>query len=245
MRPIVLSIAGFDPSGGAGILADTKTFEQHKVLGLGVNSCNTIQTEDEFISLNWIDRKHIIDQIVALQGKYKLEYVKIGLIQSLEMLAEIIDVLKTKNKEITIIWDPVLKSSSGFSFHNELDKTMLKAVLSKISILTPNLPEYAVIVDALGNCPSRVCSVLLKGGHSAEAKGVDLLMDNNQEMIFDSRASDFSKHGTGCVLSSAILSNLANGNDIIKSVKLAKEYIFSFIESNETLLGYHSRGDEK
>ena len=94
-RSCVLSIAGFDPSGGAGILADIKTFEQNKVLGMGVVTSLTFQNDSEFDGVKWIDTNESIKQIEVLTRKYKFEFVKIGMIKDLETLSAVISRLKT------------------------------------------------------------------------------------------------------------------------------------------------------
>ena len=93
VRPYCLTIAGFDPSGGAGVLADIKTFEQNKVQGLAVITANTIQTEDSFEKINWIEESMVVDQLMTLLNRYEIKFVKIGLIQSGEFLEKIISLL--------------------------------------------------------------------------------------------------------------------------------------------------------
>ena len=87
-RPMVLSIAGFDPSGGAGILADIKCFEEHEVYGLAANTANTWQNESQFEGLNWTSERDLKNQIRLLWLKYIPEFVKIGLVSSLKSLEE-------------------------------------------------------------------------------------------------------------------------------------------------------------
>src|ERR1700757_2780075 len=120
-RKYVLSIAGFDPSGGAGILADIKTFEGNKVYGLGVISANTFQNDKEFKKVDWIPVEKIIEQIDILKTRFEFEYVKIGLIENLEVLNVIISHLTSHIPHLNIIWDPILKASAGYEFHKEVD----------------------------------------------------------------------------------------------------------------------------
>ena len=125
-RPIVLSIAGFDPCGGAGVLADIKTFEQHQCLGMAINTAITNQVEDKFISVNWFSSDEIISQIKTLTEYYKIDFVKIGIVQNINTLNAIVTFLKQQNKNITIVWDTVLASSTGFAFMNSFDKKILE-----------------------------------------------------------------------------------------------------------------------
>ena len=140
-RHFALTIAGFDPSGGAGLLADIKTFEANQVYGLGVCTALTVQHENRFDSVQWVESELIIKQAKILFEKYSIQYVKIGLVKSLDDLSKIITALLTWNPDITIIWDPILKASAGFNFHDEISTITLKTILKHIYVLTPNLPE--------------------------------------------------------------------------------------------------------
>lgn len=115
-RPFVLTIAGLDPSGGAGILADIKTFEQHKVTGFGISTANTIQTENVFHEIQWTNSDFIIRSIETLFNSYKISSVKIGIVSSLNDLNQIISTIKNLSPTTKIIWDPVLKSTTKFEF---------------------------------------------------------------------------------------------------------------------------------
>src|SRR6478609_9522229 len=101
----LLSIAGFDPSGGAGILADIKTFEGNKVHGLGVCTSITYQNDKEFDGLNWLDKDQIKNQIDVLAKRFRFDWIKIGLIENLSMLNKLVDYLLHINPNAKIIWD--------------------------------------------------------------------------------------------------------------------------------------------
>src|SRR5688572_10171990 len=116
-RPFALSIAGFDPSSGAGVTADLKTFEAHKVQGLGVCTAITFQNDNEFDGLEWLTKEKLQAQLEPLFRKFKIRTAKIGLIRNLETLNWLVDYLLSKNPEMRIIWDPFLKASAGFTFH--------------------------------------------------------------------------------------------------------------------------------
>src|SRR3954471_22082493 len=104
LRPNVLTIAGFDPSGGAGVLADCKTFEQHAVYGLAVCTAWTVQTDDSFLNIHWLSAEQIIEQLQPLMNKFVVSACKIGIIDSLESLLEVIVFLKESNPAIQIVW---------------------------------------------------------------------------------------------------------------------------------------------
>lgn len=246
-RACVLSIAGFDPSGGAGILADIKTFEANKVCGMGVVSAITFQNDVEFENVKWIETIDIIQQISVLLKRFEFACIKIGLIKNLDVFLEIITYLKNNPTTIKapIIWDPIIKASAGFEFHELFDKEKLKLVLKNIFLITPNVNE--VVFMAQVNQPliaaqqlAQYCAVLLKGGHNTEEPGVDYLFTNHiSEKIIPNITPVFSKHGSGCVLSAAITAQLAGGNNLLNACKKAKKYTEIFLASNSTLIGNH------
>lgn len=115
-RPFVITIAGFDPSGGAGVLADCKTFEQLKVQGLAVCTAMTVQTESQCLSMEWQPLDQVLSTVDILMKKYPVEAVKIGVVKEAGFLNEIIKTIKANAPEAKIVWDPVLKSTSEFTF---------------------------------------------------------------------------------------------------------------------------------
>ncbi|WP_267404600.1 MULTISPECIES: hydroxymethylpyrimidine/phosphomethylpyrimidine kinase [unclassified Chryseobacterium] len=243
-RPFVMSIAGYDPSGGAGLLADIKTFEQLKVQGLGVCTAMTVQTESQCLSLEWQPLETILSTIDVLMKNYHVETVKIGVVKDTEFLSEIIKTIKINNSEAKIVWDPVLKSTSEFSFFDLNTISDLKNVLNQIDLITPNYNEYEVLKENhfFENLENS-CSVLVKGGHREDKIGTDILIQNGKEISIEpnDNTSDFyPKHGSGCVLSSAIASHLAKAENLENACRKGKSYIEKFLTSNPTLLGFHS-----
>ena len=179
-RPYVLSIAGFDPSAGAGVLADIKTFEANKVYGLGVPSALTFQNDIEFTQVEWISLDKIISQIEILQKRFQFEYIKIGLIENLEILHQLILILKSKIQNPKFIWDPILKASAGYGFHKDVNKELLQKICKEIYLITPNVPESLILGpfdDAFKNATylQQFCNVYLKGGHAIDKKAKDHL----------------------------------------------------------------------
>ncbi|MDP2338399.1 MAG: hydroxymethylpyrimidine/phosphomethylpyrimidine kinase [Bacteroidota bacterium] len=241
----VLSIAGFDPSGGAGILADIKTFEANQVSGMGALSALTFQNDILFEGLKWIEADEILQQISVLQKRFKFSVIKIGLIRDLEVLKVVVKALKQAQPGCQIIWDPIVKASAGFQFHSQFEREQLFSALENCFLITPNTDEVQFLTgidnpkDA-AQLLAKYVPVLLKGGHSKEEPGVDyLFMQNKIEKIFPTGKEVFAKHGSGCVLSAAIASNLAKGKDLVTACLNAKTYVEQFLSSNETLLGTH------
>jgi hydroxymethylpyrimidine/phosphomethylpyrimidine kinase len=243
-RPLVLSIAGFDPSGGAGVLADIKTFEQNKVQGMAIITGNTIQTEDNFLKVEWIEDIFVFEQLETLLNQYQFEYIKVGLIPNLAFLSHLLN--HPKIKQSKIIWDPILSTSSGFDFKHDLVE--LNQLLSHLFLITPNWNEVKLLS---GNSEAKLgaeklaefTNVYLKGGHSNEKVGKDFLYAKTGKVYpFNNRAKYASeKHGSGCVFSSALTANLALDLPMIKACLKSKKYITEVLESNKGLLGYHKR----
>ncbi|HXB40872.1 MAG TPA: hydroxymethylpyrimidine/phosphomethylpyrimidine kinase [Bacteroidia bacterium] len=245
-RKYVLSIAGFDPSGGAGVLADIKTFEANKVKGLAVISANTFQNDNEFKDVDWIPVEKIIEQIEILRKRFTFEYVKIGLIESLQILDKVVSHLTSHISNLKLIWDPILKASAGFEFHKQIDFSLLEGTLSKIYLITPNIPEVLLLgksksAEENAKYLSGFCHVFLKGGHNEKKTGYDtLFLKEGKSFSFRPKGKNMTeKHGSGCVLSSAITANLAKGEDLHRTCLKAKDYAEKYLGSNKTLLGYH------
>ncbi|HKO78165.1 MAG TPA: hydroxymethylpyrimidine/phosphomethylpyrimidine kinase [Flavobacterium sp.] len=245
-RPIVLTIAGFDPSGGAGVLADTKTFEQHKVYGFAINTANTIQTEKEFHKIQWTTIDFVLESIITLLGSYPINAVKIGIVPSLDYLSQIIFFLKKHSPAIKIIWDPVLKSSTEFEFLSLLNRTTLIEILQQMELITPNYEEIKHFQpeekdqQKIAKFFSKYCSILLKGGHNSDKIGVDYLFTTNNIYKYLPKTDNcYEKHGSGCVLSSAITANIALEQSLKTACQNAKTYTENYLLSNSSKLGFH------
>ena len=247
-RPITLTIAGFDPSAGAGILADVKTFEMNQCYGISIMTANTIQHDHDFMDCYWVDPKIIQSQLTLLLKRFDVKAVKIGIVQNWQILLDLLKTIRMILGEVMIVWDPVLKSSTAFDFHEseEEQDQLLDQVLDHVNLITPNLAEIENLyqnTDQIGAI-SRLLNftnVLLKGGHSDQNVGVDQLHEQGgrvQQLLPD-RTNCSEKHGSGCVLSSAIAAQLALGSDLSEACKMAKQYIESVLCSNNSLLGYH------
>lgn len=245
-RPFVLTIAGFDPSGGAGVLADVKTFEQHQVYGFAINTGNTIQTENDFLEIQWTTIDFVLKSITVLFENYNVKAVKIGIVPSLSYLKEIIFTIKKLSPSTKIIWDTVLKSSTDFDFLNIENQTLLIQILNNIDLITPNYNEILWLgtkkenAETIALALSNFCAVLLKGGHNPNEIGLDYFYTNSDfETLTPNSKECFEKHGSGCVLSSAITANIALGYDLKSACEKAKNYIENYLSSNSTKLGYH------
>lgn len=234
-QPYVMSIAGFDPSAGAGVLSDVKTMEQHGCYAFGINTANTYQNADDFLGLDWCSHNQIYKQLYPLLD-YPIKVIKIGLIESFDFLVELVTYLRQNFPDVFIIWDPILQASSGFDFHSETP--MNKELLQMIDLITPNADEY----EQLQLCAHTSNNyILLKGGHREAKRGVDTLFHKKESIDIKGVPFDDKKdkHGTGCVLSSAIAANIAFGYNVTDAVTRGKQYVESFINSNNGRLGWH------
>jgi hydroxymethylpyrimidine/phosphomethylpyrimidine kinase len=243
-RPYALSIAGFDPSAGAGLLADIKTFEQNDVYGMGVVSALTWQNDIAFEKVEWIDLNKIKDQVTVLLQRFDIRYIKIGLIESMAVLQQLVTWLHVQIEQPVIIYDPILKASAGFEFHHEVSAEF-QDLLKSLYCITPNIPEAQQLFGAEDMQTtleemSEVVNIYLKGGHSDESTALDMLYTSDHTYAFSNdRLEKGAKHGSGCVLSSALTAQLALGKDLPAAAELANAYTYQFLASNETLLGYH------
>lgn len=244
-RPHILTIAGFDPSSGAGLTADIKTFERLKCVGFAACTANTVQNDQEFHACYWQSKEVIIDQINLLFKRFEIRFVKIGIVENWSVLNDILDHLHFLNPDIKVVLDPILSSSSTFDFH-DTDADQLSNILKKIYLITPNFQEIErlfpkkTISEAIEHIRQHT-HLYLKGGHRSDQVGKDeLYLISGKSFSFNPKMRGISeKHGSGCVLSAALICYLANEFSLIKACKRAKMYTEKFLSSNPTLLGYH------
>jgi hydroxymethylpyrimidine/phosphomethylpyrimidine kinase len=244
-RPYALTIAGFDPSAGAGVLADVKTLEASGVYGLAACTALTVQNDVAFERVNWVPLADIQDQVRLLLARFRVDFVKIGLVESLPILLKLIAWLKAHHPAAQIIWDPVLKATAGYEFHARPDAELLQAICRELALITPNQPEAlrlysADTAQAAAEALAAWCPVLLKGGHADGAEATDVLLAGGERHVLSGpRLPHGEKHGSGCVLSAAVLARLALGDDLPAACRAGKAYTTSFLGSNASLLGYH------
>jgi len=247
MRPYALTIAGFDPSAGAGVLADIKTLEASGVYGLAACTALTVQNDVRFERVSWVPLASIQDQALLLLVRFPIRVVKIGLIENLPTLLELIRWLKAYNPALQIVWDPVLRATAGYEFHPQPEADLLQAICRELALLTPNRPEalgllLAASADEAAATLAAWCPVLLKGGHAEGLRATDVLLAGRQRHEFSGpRLPHGAKHGSGCVLAAAVLARLALGDDLPAACQAGKAYTTAFLGSNDSLLGYHSR----
>ncbi len=232
-----LTIAGNDPSGGAGIGADIKTMTMNGVYAMSVITALTAQNTTGVRAIREATPEFLKQQIDAVLEDIFPDSIKIGMVSSGELIRVIADRLKYY-KAKNVVVDPVMVATSGSALmKTDAIKTLVDELLPIATLVTPNIPEAEVlsgltiktkedmflaaktIGDAYG------CAVLLKGGHSINDAN-DLLYEDGEYYWFEGKRIDNpNTHGTGCTLSSAIAANLAKGFTLSESVQRAKEYI--------------------
>ncbi|KAB3531327.1 bifunctional hydroxymethylpyrimidine kinase/phosphomethylpyrimidine kinase [Alkaliphilus pronyensis] len=238
----VLTIAGSDSCGGAGIQADLKTFSAHGVYGMSVITAVTAQNTKGVFAVQDISPLLIIQQLEAIFDDITVDAVKIGMVSQIETIEAIAKQLK-KYSVNNIVVDPVMISKSGYHLlQSDAKNSLIMNLLPLATIVTPNLMEAEAITGIKINSLKEIKEastiihkmgpkyVLVKGGH-LEGEATDLLYDGSSFMVLPSeRIKTKNTHGTGCTLSSAIASNIAKGLGFTESVKEAKKYITTAIK---------------
>jgi hydroxymethylpyrimidine/phosphomethylpyrimidine kinase len=245
-RPRVLVVAGYDQSGGAGVLADVKTLEAHGVYGFAVCTALTFQNERRISRVEWLSEAAIFEQIDLCFEAGDVEWVKMGITKSMGSAAAIVGHLKRRRPDVRVVLDPVIRASSGRDFWgagNEGWEELARACF----LVTPNWEEMGALY-AIGE-EMECCRVLsgrgphiyLKGGHHPAFPGRDFLWSGGEVRVLEAEAGEiYPKHGSGCVLSSALTAQLALGHPLELAAIRAKRYTYQFLMSNKTLLGWHS-----
>ncbi|MDO5970699.1 hydroxymethylpyrimidine/phosphomethylpyrimidine kinase [Flavivirga aquimarina] len=245
-RTYILTIAGHDPSGGAGLTSDIKTFEAHGLYGLSVCTAITVQNDIDFKQCIWTKADVIIAQIETLFKRFIINTVKIGIVESWEVLHRILNTLHALNPDIKIVLDPIIKTSTGFDFHETESQNLLDEIWKQCFIVTPNYDEIQSLYPQLNientiEHISSLTNIYLKGGHRTDKKGWDALYHNTIVKVNIPPNTDkvYEKHGSGCVLSASLASNFALNIELEDAAKNAKQYTEQFLNSDKGLLGKH------
>jgi hydroxymethylpyrimidine/phosphomethylpyrimidine kinase len=239
--PILLSIAGFDPSCGAGTVADLKTFAAHGCYGVAAITSLTVQNTQGIEAVHNTPTAELRGQLDILVKDCDIAAVKIGMLGNrgnAVVVAEFLDA----HKFAIVVHDPVMKSSSGTEL---LDaggvKYLMTELLKRASVFTPNVPEAEALtgleikdlasmeVAARKLVEMGARAVIVKGGHMDRA--VDVVFDGNEMVQLGGDTVKIeSTHGTGCTFASALTAQLAAGRGLIEAATLAKAYVTKAIE---------------
>lgn len=233
----ILSIAGSDPSGGAGIQADLKAISANGGYAMAAITGLTVQNTRGVFGVELISPDFIVKQIEAIFDDIRVDAVKIGMLGSAEIICAVASTLQSK--AIPIVLDPVMVAKGGNRLlASQAVSALREKLLPLATIITPNLPEAA---DLLGEEPatSRDCmmqqaqrllslgsdAVFLKGGHLEGAQSPDLLLTRDQSIWLEAeRHATPNTHGTGCTLSAALATKLGQGLSVEEACASAKHY---------------------
>jgi hydroxymethylpyrimidine/phosphomethylpyrimidine kinase len=252
----VLTIAGFDGSGGAGIQADIKTFSALGCYATSVLTALPVQNTMGVRNIYPIPIEAVADQIEAVLDDIVPQAIKIGMVHT-PQLVEII--VKTLNKypKIPIVFDPVMVATSG---HRLIEEETINTIVEKLfpiaDIITPNMDEASILagmdvktledMQAAGKkiLKSGCKNILLKGGHQESPTVTSIFFEEYGKQYFFETEKFITKntHGSGCTLSSAIAAYLARGEDLYQAVEFAQQYVFDAIKNGKDVVTGNGNG---
>ena len=247
--PNVLSIAGSDPSGGAGVQADLKTFSASGCYGMAAITALTAQNTRGVSAVHVPPVDFVVAQIDAIFNDVRVDAVKLGMLASGAIVEAVADRLRAHGAR-NIVLDPVLVATSGDALGApDVVEAMITHLLPLARIVTPNIPEamrlsggsapqdsaglerLARAIHALG-----ANAVLVKGGHMEGELAPDVLFERAAAHLFEApRVATRNTHGTGCTLSSAIAANLAHGMELAAAVQRVKSYLTAALIASDKL----------
>lgn len=251
--PNVVSIAGVDPSGGAGVFADLKAFSAHGAYGCGVVVALTAQNTRAVTGVSLVDPEFVAEQIDTLFADVKISAIKIGMLGSAELVRTVARKLAEHAGGIPVVLDPVMVAKSGDSLlAADATEALRHDLLPLATLVTPNLPETGVLLDEpppanlaeMREAAIRLRAlmgsddawVLLKGGHLEGNMSTDLLYDGTTMLELPAvRIATANTHGTGCTLSSSIAALIPQSEDMPAAVRRAKHWLSGAIAAADTL----------
>ena len=260
--PTVLSIAGFDPYGGAGIQVDTKVIHALGGYAFSVTTALTAQNSTGVKDVVATPVEHFRLQLETILDDIEVDAVKIGMLLDRRLVMVVVDVIK-KYRLKNIVLDTVMVSSSGkILLETNAVDVLVTELFPLVDLITPNIPEINMLlgsdyrgnVDEIESVSKGLFSLgakafLIKGGHSLDEKYATdyLVMPNSRTLPYSSkRVKTSHTHGTGCVLSSAIATGLARGEGLKSSVGLAKDFLYQKLQtSSDIRFKYHKKIDSR
>lgn len=244
-RPIVLTIAGFDPSCGAGITADLKVFAAHGTYGMAAITGLTVQSTQGVRSIQPVEPDLLQQTLACLLEDSNFDGIKIGMLSSSQNLKIIAEFLKSANSG-QVVLDPILRSTSGELLSGQESLSDLRELLlPEVDWVTPNLAELEVLtgekVTDRGDIPSAASllqkkvkgerlNVLVTGGHLHVPEDYILTVEGESFWIAGERIETTSTHGTGCTFSSALLCELVRGRSPRAAAEAAKSYVLEALQ---------------
>jgi len=248
--PSVLAIAGFDGSGGAGIQADIKTISALGCYATSVLTALPVQNTQGVREIYPIDVSAVAGQLEAILDDIFPDAIKIGMVHTPELVETLVHVL-SKYRKVPIVFDPVMVATSG---HRLIEDNTIETIVTKLfpiaDVITPNMDEAAILaninvatlqdMEVAGKSIRQMgCNnILLKGGHQQSAQLTSLFIDtkDKQHYFAAGRLETNNTHGSGCSLSSAIASYIANGYPLLNAVEHAQQYVYDAIDNGKDVL---------
>ncbi|SFE54995.1 hydroxymethylpyrimidine kinase /phosphomethylpyrimidine kinase [Sulfitobacter brevis] len=249
MIPNVLSIAGSDPSGGAGIQADIKAISANGAFAMAAITALTAQNTQSVSDIHLVPPAFVQAQIAAIFADIRVDAIKVGMIANARIAAAVADAVQAHSK-IPLVLDPVMVAKGGAPLLQPDAVAALRArLLPLATLLTPNLPEAAhllgttaatnraeMVEQGRALCALGPAAVLMKGGHLGGTDSPDCLVAAAEVRWFEApRTATSNTHGTGCTLSSALAAHLAKGRALPDAVAAAKAYVASAIANADAL----------
>ena len=248
--PVALTIAGSDPSGGAGIQADLKTFSALGAFGTSVITALTAQSTTGVTDVHEVPVAHVRAQLETLVADVRIDVVKVGMLASAPLVEVVHELLTTVPLAATpVVLDPVMVSTSGSRLLAPDAVDAVRALLPRADVVTPNVPEAGVLLDeppaaAAADLPEQARRlrelgarrVLLKGGHLEGPEAVDLWLDDDGPVALRGpRVATTATHGTGCTLSSAIAALRPRHDGWLPAVREARGWLTEALRHGESL----------
>lgn len=248
--PVVLTIAGFDPSSGAGVTADIKTIAAHGCYGVACITALTVQSTAGVRRVEPVSPELITDTLQELASDVEIAAVHVGMLGSSRVLKAVAEFL-AREKPPNVVVDPIFKSSSGADLLDPAGARMVtERLLPLATVITPNVDEAAMLAGIPVTNPEQMkaaalklhqmgaAAVVITGGHLEKA--IDLLSFTSrrgveQEIFKSERQRSNSTHGTGCAFATAMACHMAHGRGLPESVLLAKAYITAAISNAHPL----------
>lgn len=239
MQGRVLIVAGSDSGGGAGIQADLKTVTVLDAFGMTALTALTAQNTRGVFGVFPVPTDFIKQQMAVVLDDIGADAIKTGMLHSAAVIDTVVDTLEQSAPNVPLVVDPVMVAKGGAPLlQAEAREALVKRLLPRATLLTPNLPEAEVLcgqtirnVDDMRRAAAALLqmgpsAVLLKGGHLESPRLVDVLVTKNgMELFEDDRIESRSTHGTGCTLASAIAAGIAQGMDLVGATKRARRYL--------------------
>jgi hydroxymethylpyrimidine/phosphomethylpyrimidine kinase len=242
-QPIVLSIAGYDPSSGAGVTADIKTIAAHRCYGVSCITALTVQSTNGVKRVEGVDGRIITEMLEELVTDVPIAAVHIGMLGTIEAARSVAAFIR-RNQPDHVVLDPILKSSSGADLVSRDAAQFLKDRLLPLAhVITPNIDEAAALtglpvknledMEAAASQLQKMGArnVIITGGHLNPPVDFLKLESNKGTKLFEGeKITGSATHGTGCAFATAVACNLALGMNLSDSTKAAKEYVTAAIK---------------